>query len=60
MNLILIDPQEIKERSVILTDRRATHVRKTLRSKKGDTIRVGIINGLIGSGLVHKIEPGLV
>ncbi len=60
MNLILIDPQEIKERSVTLTDRRATHVRKTLRGKKGDTIRVGIINGLIGSGLIRKIEPGLV
>jgi RsmE family RNA methyltransferase len=60
MNLILIDPQEIKEHSVTFTDRRATHIRKTLRSKKGDTIRVGIINGLIGSGLVRKIEPGLV
>ncbi|MCK4838661.1 MAG: RsmE family RNA methyltransferase, partial [Desulfobulbaceae bacterium] len=60
MNLILIDPQEIKERSVTLTDRRATHVRKTLRSRKGDTIRVGIINGLIGSGLICRIEPGLV
>ncbi|MEN8134012.1 MAG: 16S rRNA (uracil(1498)-N(3))-methyltransferase [Thermodesulfobacteriota bacterium] len=60
MNLILIDPLEIKERSVTLTGRRATHIRKTLRSKKGDTIRIGIINGLIGSGLIHNIEPGLV
>ena len=60
MNLILIDPQEIKDRSVTLTDRRATHIRKTLRSKTGDKIRVGIINDRIGSGLIRKIEPGLV
>lgn len=60
MNLILIDPQEIKERFVVLTGRRANHIRKTLRSQEGDTIRVGIINALLGTGVVRKIEPGLV
>lgn len=60
MNLILIDPQEVKERSVVLTGRRAAHIRKTLRSKTGDTIRVGLINGLTGTGLIRKIEPATV
>jgi RsmE family RNA methyltransferase len=60
MNLVLIDRQEIKERTVALTGRRAAHIRKTLRSKTGDTIRVGIVNELIGSGLILKMEPGLV
>jgi len=60
MNLILIDPLELNENSAILRDRRAKHIRKTLRSKKGDVIRVGIVNGRIGTGLITKIEPGLV
>lgn len=57
MNLILIDQQEIKDHLVTLTDHRANHIRKTLRSKTGDIIRVGIINGLLGSGQVQEIEP---
>lgn len=60
MNLILIDPQEITDHTATLTDRRAAHIRKTLRSKEGDTIRVGLVNGLIGTGLIRRIEPGLV
>jgi RsmE family RNA methyltransferase len=60
MNLILIEPRELREGTVTLTDRRAAHIRKTLRGKEGDTIRVGIINGLTGSGLITGIAPGLV
>ncbi|MFN2367157.1 MAG: 16S rRNA (uracil(1498)-N(3))-methyltransferase, partial [Desulfurivibrionaceae bacterium] len=60
MNLILIDPREIKDDSATLTGRRAEHIRKTLRGKEGGTIRVGIVNGLIGSGLIRGIEPGMV
>jgi RsmE family RNA methyltransferase len=60
MNLILIDPREIHGNSATLTGRRAAHVRKTLRSRAGETIRVGIIDGPIGSGLIRRIEPGLV
>ncbi|MDF1577440.1 MAG: 16S rRNA (uracil(1498)-N(3))-methyltransferase [Desulfobulbales bacterium] len=60
MNLILIDPREIKDGSASLTGRRAKHIRKTLRGKEGGTIRVGIVNGLIGSGLIRRIEPGMV
>jgi RsmE family RNA methyltransferase len=60
MNLILIDRGEIREQTVTLTDRRATHIRKTLRAQKGDLVRVGIINGLTGSGLIAEIAPGRV
>lgn len=56
MNLILIDQHEINEQSVSLSGRRAKHVRKVLRSQCGDTVRIGIINGPTGSGLIREIE----
>lgn len=56
MNLILIDQHEINEQSVPLSGRRAKHIRKVLRSQCGDTVRIGIINGPTGSGLIREIE----
>jgi len=55
MNLILIDPQELAGDTVILRDRRADHLRKVLRSKTGDTVRIGLIDGPLGQGRVVEI-----
>lgn len=60
MNLILVEPREMQSNSAVLTGRRAEHIRKILRCRKDDTIRVGIVNGLLGSGIIRAIEPGRV
>jgi 16S rRNA (uracil1498-N3)-methyltransferase len=60
MNLLLLDRQQVSENSAIMTGRQALHIIKTLRSKPGDRVRVGIIDGLLGSGLIHDLAPGRV
>ncbi|MGV1098685.1 16S rRNA (uracil(1498)-N(3))-methyltransferase [Thiovibrio sp. JS02] len=56
MNLILIYPEEISDQQVELTDRRAEHIRKVLRSREGDSVRVGVVNGRIGLGRILKLD----
>jgi RsmE family RNA methyltransferase len=60
MNLVLLDKQQINEKSATLTGRQAVHITKTLRSKQGDRIRVGIINGPVGTGLIRDLAPNQV
>jgi len=56
MNLILIQPEEVQASEVRLTGRRADHLRKILKVQAGDTVRVGIVNGMIGIGIVGAIS----
>lgn len=56
MNLILIRADEVNGHQVCLTDRRADHLRKILKVKLGDTVRVGIIDGEMGIGTVNDIS----
>jgi len=50
MNCILIDPAELlDERRVCLTGGRAAHIRGVLRKGVGDALRVGLLNGPLGS-----------
>lgn len=56
MNLILIQTDELDDRQVHLKDRRAEHLRKILKVKVGDTVRVGIVNELMGTGTVADIS----
>ena len=56
MNLILLSPDEIDQQTVVLTDRRAKHISTVLRNKAGDTVRVGIINGAMGKGVIEEIN----
>ncbi len=56
MNLILIEPDELQGREVVLRDRRADHIRKVLRSQVGDTIRLGLLNGPLGTGTITRLE----
>ncbi|HHB75048.1 MAG TPA: 16S rRNA (uracil(1498)-N(3))-methyltransferase, partial [Desulfobulbus sp.] len=46
--------------TVVLTGRRADHIRNILRPAAGDTLRVGEINGAVGSGVVEKIDEASV
>lgn len=56
MNIILIDPVEVSAtNTVTLHDRRLGHIRKVLRSKAGDTVRIGLINGMMGVGVITEL-----
>jgi len=55
VNLILIHPDEITAEQVELSDRRAEHIYKVLRSKEGDLVRVGVINGRMGLGRIKGL-----
>ena len=59
MNIILIDIKEIgKDGCVVLQDRRSDHIIKVLHGKCGDRVRIGILNGPLGSGLIVEISSG--
>ncbi len=50
MNIILAESDEITDHFIHLTDHRAEHVVKVLRSEVGDEVRMGIVNGGKGKG----------
>jgi RsmE family RNA methyltransferase len=56
MNIILISATEIESGRVILTDRRARHLAKILHAQPGDHLRIGLLGGLLGHGLVREIS----
>lgn len=61
MNLILLTSDEIGERGVVtLTDRRADHIRDVLRGREGQSLRVGQLNGPIGTGMIQSVQPDTV
>ena len=69
MNLILLDPDEIRDSRVVLggseaEDRRATHLLRVLKVEPGRRVRLGVIGGGSGHGEVlsvtDKPRPGKV
>ncbi len=56
MNLLLFTAQERHGDMVILSDRRAEHIRTVLRLSKGDHLRVGEVNGLTGTADITDID----
>lgn len=54
MNIILFTEAELQQ-PLLFTDRRYRHIRKILKSKQGDTLRVGVINGNRGTAKIEKI-----
>lgn len=56
MNLILLHPQELTDHHVTLTGRRADHIRKILRATIGDSVRVGMLGGLLGTGCIQEMD----
>ncbi|MFW8601514.1 16S rRNA (uracil(1498)-N(3))-methyltransferase [Desulfobacterota bacterium M19] len=58
MNLIIVQPQEISGDELILTDRRARHIHKVLRCRPGDNLRVGVLNGPMGTGRIVSMARG--
>ncbi len=61
MNLLLLrDSDFLPDGTVQLTGRRAQHAREVLRAEPGETLRVGRLGGLVGTGEVLENTPGLL
>ncbi len=58
MNLIIVQPQEISGNELVLTDQRARHIYKVLRCQPGDDLRVGVLNGPMGTGRIMSMTQG--
>ena len=56
MNLILLDPGEVVDGVVRLRGDRARHLRAVLRAGVGDAVRVGVLDGPAGEGVVESFE----
>ncbi len=52
MNLVLFAENECSGDRLMLTGRRAEHIRSVLGLEPGDTLRIGMINGKIGRGKI--------
>lgn len=60
MNLILLEPEEAAQGVVCLDDRRGRHIRDIHRAVPGDTLRVGILGGAMGTATVQSVDAGAV
>jgi RsmE family RNA methyltransferase len=61
MNLVLLDAHELTiEGGAVLHGARARHVHDVHRATVGDTLRVGVVGGLIGEGVVTGLAPDRV
>src|SRR5678816_3782369 len=61
MNLILLEEGDrIDVSSVTLADARGTHLLKVLHVTRGQTVRVGWIDGPLGTGTVESVSDGRV
>jgi len=56
MNILLFEKKEVQRNHVLLQDHRARHIVKVLHSEVGDLVRVGIIDGDIGTGKIVQLE----
>lgn len=55
MNLLLLLPDELDASGVAsLSGRRALHAREVLRAQAGDSLRVGVLGGAVGEGIVES------
>lgn len=55
MNLLLIEQREFQKGRLVLTGRRAAHLREVLRVDVGSVVRLGVVNGLKGRGEVLSV-----
>ena len=53
MNLILLEPGEIQaDGTAVLSGKRARHVREVLKAAPGEEIRVGVVDGAMGTATI--------
>jgi RsmE family RNA methyltransferase len=57
MNRIILTSDELlPDGTVTLTDARAEHIRTVLKARVGDEVRTGVLNGLIGTSRVERLD----
>ena len=57
MNLILLQTNDFRDDGVaVLSDGRARHIRKVLKAEPGKLLRVGLLNGSLGTGKVLVVD----
>ncbi len=60
MNLMLFDKSERLGDTLVVSGRRAEHILNILGLRPGDTLRVGEINGLVGSAVLEQADGNSV
>lgn len=59
MNLLLLQPEDLgantTTKQITLNDERAKHIRHVLRASAGDTLKIGLLNGLTGKAIITAI-----
>jgi 16S rRNA (uracil1498-N3)-methyltransferase len=60
MNLLLFAEHELHGGELLLSDFRAEHIRTVLGLEAGDTLRLGMINGRLGQGIVLSRDAAAV
>ncbi|WP_372795248.1 16S rRNA (uracil(1498)-N(3))-methyltransferase [Pontiella sp.] len=60
MNLILLQPEEVNDSRAVLTDERARHIRKVLKAAPGKELRIGLVDGPLGTGTVESVDSSSV
>ncbi|MEI6166254.1 MAG: 16S rRNA (uracil(1498)-N(3))-methyltransferase [bacterium] len=57
MNLILLFPEDfISEHTVVLNGPRLEHIQQVLRAETGQALRVGVLNGRLGTGTITAMS----
>jgi RsmE family RNA methyltransferase len=61
MNLVILEPEEIDSSgNVTLSDTRAAHLLRVLNVAPGQDVRVGLLDGPVGTGIVASAANGTV
>ena len=57
MNLIILHPDELDaEGRCVLNDGRAHHIKTVLKTEAEGTLRIGLLNGPLGTGMVEQVD----
>jgi RsmE family RNA methyltransferase len=60
VNLVILEPDEVDPDGLVrLTGARAVHVRQVLRLGPRDQMRIGLLDGPLGIGIVEDVDEGL-
>ena len=57
MNLLLLEERDfVSDNRVVISGRRLSHVTDIHQASIGDTLRVGCVNGLMGTGVIQALD----
>jgi len=61
MNIILLQESDWEAADIaVVRDRRAVHIREVLKAQIGDSIRIGVLGGKRGTGVIQRVEASSV